>query len=200
MGVSKNGHARYPKDYIKSALHGRAAGTQVVLTATVDGMCTIDAMMMFKHFKSRLEELRTTTLTFTAILANQLLDNKWNDCASETSLNVTPVVMPPPPLRRSGNSEVWHGTQTAQASFQTHVGGLVCALVKIEDEDNRRDGDKRRGCHVCWDLEKNNRKSQWVCARLQKGVCGPGTGSKSGTACEGLRVNIAKGVIAWGRR
>ena len=32
-----NRHARYPKAYI-NALHGRAAGRQVVLTATVDGV------------------------------------------------------------------------------------------------------------------------------------------------------------------
>jgi hypothetical protein len=37
VGVLKNGHTRYPKDYIKAALHSEAAGTQVVLTATVDG-------------------------------------------------------------------------------------------------------------------------------------------------------------------
>ena len=38
VGVLKNGHARYPKDYIKAALGGKAAGTQIVLTATVDGV------------------------------------------------------------------------------------------------------------------------------------------------------------------
>ena len=36
--ILKNGQARYPKDYIKAALHGKAAGTQIVLTATVDGV------------------------------------------------------------------------------------------------------------------------------------------------------------------
>jgi hypothetical protein len=38
VGVLKNGHARYPKDYIKHVLDGKAAGTQVALTATVDGV------------------------------------------------------------------------------------------------------------------------------------------------------------------
>jgi len=31
-------NARHPKDYIKAALDGKAAGTQIVLTATVDGV------------------------------------------------------------------------------------------------------------------------------------------------------------------
>ena len=38
VGILKNGHARYPKHYIKDALAGKAAGTQIVLTATVDGV------------------------------------------------------------------------------------------------------------------------------------------------------------------
>ena len=38
VGVLKNGHARYPKDYIEHALAGKASGTQIVLTATVDGV------------------------------------------------------------------------------------------------------------------------------------------------------------------
>ena len=38
VGVLINGHARYPKDYIEAALDGKAAGTQIVLTATVDGV------------------------------------------------------------------------------------------------------------------------------------------------------------------
>ena len=59
-----------------------------------------------------------------------------------------------PPPRMSGNSEVWHGAQTAQASFQTNVRGVACALIKIEDVDNRREGDKHKGCHVCWDWKK----------------------------------------------
>ena len=37
VGVLKNGHARYPKAYIEAALAGKASGTQIVLTATVDG-------------------------------------------------------------------------------------------------------------------------------------------------------------------
>ena len=41
VGILKNGHARYPKDYIKAALRGKAAGTQIVLTATVDGVVLV---------------------------------------------------------------------------------------------------------------------------------------------------------------
>ena len=278
VGVLKNGHARYPKDYIKSALHGRAAGTQVVLTATVDGVelvaigwrqsresilyfimtrgasstradpsdphiqrwidangnaadrhiprpqvatlyfkgnnvidvhnqhrqgtlalekkwsthdcwfrlfttlvgiCTVDAMMMHRHFKKqRPDDSETKTLTFAALLAKKLVDNKWDDGERETALNATPAVMPPPPPRMSGNAEVWQGAQTAPARLPTHAGSAGCALVKIEDEDNRREGDKRKGCHVCWDLEKKVRKSQWACACFQKGICGPGTGRR----------------------
>ena len=38
VGVLKNGHSRYPKAYIAAALKGKASGTQIVLTATVDGV------------------------------------------------------------------------------------------------------------------------------------------------------------------
>ena len=132
-------------------------------------------MMMFKHFKPRLEEPRTTTLTFAAILAKQLLDNKWDDGDNSRASNATPDVMAPPPPRMSSNSEVWQGAQTAPARFQTHVEGAMCALVKIEDEENRREGDKRKTCVVCWALLKKNVKTRWVCACLRKGICGPGT-------------------------
>ena len=58
---------------------------------TLVGMCTIDAMMMHKHkhFNKRPKEPKTTTLLFAAILAKQLLDNKWDDCDSNAS-NATP--------------------------------------------------------------------------------------------------------------
>ena len=107
-------------------------------------------MMMYKHkkFKKRPNEPNepeTKTLTFAAVLAKQLVDNNWDDGEHEA----TPAVMAPLPPRMSGNSEVWHGAQPAQASFQTNAGDVACALVKIEDEDNRREGDKRKGCHVC---------------------------------------------------
>ena len=48
--------------------------------------------------------------------------------------------------------------------------------MKIEDEFGRRDGDRRKGCHVCWEVHKKIVKTQCMCERLQKGVCGPGTG------------------------
>ena len=298
VGVLKNGHARYPKDYIKSALHGRAAGTQVVLTATVDGvelvaigwrqsrdsilffimtrgasstradpshphvqrwrdangnaaerdiprpqvaslyfkgnnvidvhnqhrqgtlalekkwstqdcwfrlfttlvgMCTVDAMMMHKHkrFNKRPNEPNepeTKTLTFAAVLAKQLVDNNWDDGEHEA----TPAVMPPPPPRMSGNSEVWHGAKTAQDSFQTNVGVVACALVKIVDEDNRREGDKRKGCIVCWELEKKIRKSQWACACHQKGVCTPDTGRRCFEIHVGNRLRGSAGEYSEG--
>ncbi len=38
VGVLQNGHARYPKDFMNAALKGKASGTQIVLTATVDGV------------------------------------------------------------------------------------------------------------------------------------------------------------------
>jgi len=274
VGVLKNGHARYPKAYIKQALHGRASGTQVVLTATVDGielvavgwkqnresnlyfimtrgvcstrpdpskphiqrwmdangnaadreiprprvaslyfegnnvidvhnqhrqgtlalekkwhtqdcwfrlfttlvgMCTIDALMMFKCCKPRIEEGRTRTLTFAAVLAKQLLDNRW-ECESEGASNATPSQMPPPPPRLSGNAEVLQRPQSAPARTRIHDGDRMCALVEIEDEYGRRDGDKRKTCHVCWEVHRKNVKTRWMCTCLEKGVCGPNTG------------------------
>ena len=276
VGILKNGHARYPKAYIEAALHGKAAGTQIVLTATVDGvdlvavgwkqsrasdqffittrgvcstrpdperphvqtwldangnkcsreipqsrvaslyfegnnvidvhnqnrqgtlalekkwhtqdcwfrlfttlvgMCTIDALKMLDYIKPprRGYEDRRKVLTFAALLAKQLLDNKW-DCESEDASNATPRQMLPPPPRLSGNEEVWPRPQSAPARSHTHIGGTRCALVKIEDEYCRRDGDKRKPCHVCWKLHQKNRKSSWWCGSCRRSVCGPETG------------------------
>ena len=141
------------------------------------GICTVDAMMMHKHFtKQRSDDSETKTLTFAAVLAKKLVDNKWDDGERETALNATPAVMAPPLPRMSGNSEVWQGAQTAPARLRTHAGSAGCALVKIEDDFGRRDGDKRKGCHVCWEVHKKIVNTQWMCECLQKGVCGPGTG------------------------
>jgi hypothetical protein len=145
------------------------------LFTTLVDTCTIDALMMIKYVKSRLDEGRTTTLTFAAILAKQLLDNTW-DCESEESSHATPRQMPPPPSRVSGNAEVWQWAQSAPAQSQIHAVNVSCTLVKIADEYGRREGGKRRPCHVCWKMHQKNRKSSWLCTRCQKVVCGPNTG------------------------
>jgi hypothetical protein len=44
-------------------------------------MCTIDALMMFMYIKLRLDEGRTKTIPFAALLAKQLLGNAW-ECPS----------------------------------------------------------------------------------------------------------------------
>ena len=138
-------------------------------------MCTIDDLMMFKCCKPRIEEGRTRTLTFAAVLAKQLLDNRW-ECESEGASNATPSQMPPPPPRLSGNAEVLQRPQSAPARTRIHDGDRMCALVEIEDEYGRRDGDKRKTCHVCWEVHRKNVKTQWMCTCLEKGVCGPNTG------------------------
>ena len=276
VGILKNGHARYPKAYIEAALHGKAAGTQIVLTATVDGvdlvavgwkqsrasdqffittrgvcstrpdperphvqtwkdangnrcsreipqsrvaslyfegnnvidvhnqnrqgtlalekkwhtqdcwfrlfttlvgMCTIDALKMLDYIKPprRGDEDRRKVLTFAALLAKQLLDNKW-DCESEDASNATPRQMLPPPPRLSWNEEVWPRPQSAPARSQTYAGDVPCTLIMIEDEYGRRDGDRRKTCHVCWKALNKNIKTRWWCPRCRKGVCGPDTG------------------------
>jgi hypothetical protein len=82
-------------------------------------------------------------LTFAAILAKQLLHNRW-DCESEA----TPSQMPPPPSRVLGNERVWQRAQSAPARSEIHAGGTICALMKIVDEYGRRVGDKWKACHV----------------------------------------------------
>ena len=82
-------------------------------------------------------------------LGKQHLDNKW-DCESEDASNATPRQMLPPPPRLSGNAEVWQRPQSAPARSQTYVVDVPCALIMIEDEYGRRDGDRRKTCHVCW--------------------------------------------------
>jgi hypothetical protein len=142
------------------------------------GMCTIDALKMLDYLKPphrKGDEDRRKVLTFAALLAKQLLDNKW-DCESEDASNATPRQMLPPPPRLSGNEEVWPRPQSAPARSHTHIGGTRCALVKIEDEYCRRDGDKRKPCHVCWKLHQKNRKSSWSCGSCRRSVCGPETG------------------------
>jgi hypothetical protein len=277
VGILKNGHARYPKEYIKAALHGKAAGTQIVLTATVDGvdlvavgwkqnresdqffittkgvcstrpdptrphvqtwkdangnpcdreipqsrvaslyfegnnvidvhnqnrqgtlalekkwntqdcwfrlfttlvgMCTIDALKMLDYLKPprKGDEDRRKVLIFAALLAKQLLKNQWEDGESEQASHTTPGQMPPPPSRVSENTEVWQRPRSAPAGYRMHVFGATCTLIKIEDELGRRDVDKRKLCHVCWELHKKRYKTQWMCSCHQNGLCGPTSG------------------------
>ena len=69
-------------------------------------MCTIDALKMFTYLKPRIrDEGRKKVRTFAALLAKQLVDNKWEDGESENASNVTPSEMPPPRPRLSGNEE-----------------------------------------------------------------------------------------------
>ena len=53
---------------------------------------------------------------------------------------------------------------------------VTCTLIKIEDELGRRDVDKRKLCHVCWDLHKKRYKTQLMCSCHQNGLCGPTSG------------------------
>ena len=71
-------------------------------------MCTIDALKMFTYLKPRIrDEGRKKVRTFAALLAKQLVDNKWEDCDSEDASSATPSEMPPLSPRLSGNQEVW---------------------------------------------------------------------------------------------
>ena len=74
------------------------------LFTTLVGMCTIDALKMLNYFKPphRSDKERRKVLTFAALLAKQLLDNKWEDSESEQASHAAPREMPPPPLL-SGN-------------------------------------------------------------------------------------------------
>jgi hypothetical protein len=76
-------------------------------------MCTIDALMMFKYVKPRLDDVRTATLTFAAILAKQLLDNTW-DCESEEASHAT----------RRRRLRVCRGTQKCGSERRAHLLGL----------------------------------------------------------------------------
>ena len=75
------------------------------LFTTLVGICTVDALNMFLYVKPRLEEGRKKVLTFAALLAKQLLDNKWEDSESEQASHAAPREMPPPPLL-SGNTDM----------------------------------------------------------------------------------------------
>jgi len=134
---------------------------------------------MFMYFKPprRGDEGRRKIFTFAALLAKQLLDNKW-DCESEDASNATPTQMLPPPPRLSGNAEVWQRPQSAPARYQTYAADLPCTSIVIENVDDRSDGDKRKLCHVCYKVQKKNTKTRWWCARCLKGVCGPDTGRR----------------------
>ena len=138
-------------------------------------------------------ETETKTLTFAAIHAKQLVTTKWDYGERETTLNATPAVMPPTPSRMSGNEEVWQGAQTAQASFRTDVWGVVCALVKIGDEDIRREGE---GLPCLLGLGKNSSQVALdMCVPFKKMFVGralvkDASRSMSGIACKGLRVNM----------
>ena len=148
------------------------------LFTTLVGMCTIDALKMLNYFKPphrKGDEDRRKVLTFAALLAKQLLDNKW-DCESEDASNATPRQMLPPPPRLSWNEEVWQRPQSAPARSQTYAGDVPCTLIMIEDEYGRRDGDRRKTCHVCWKARNKNIKTRWWCPRCRKGICGPDTG------------------------
>ena len=85
------------------------------LFTTLVGMCTVDALKIFMYLKPppTRDEGRTKALTFAAILAKQLLDNKWY-CESEDASNATPTQMLLPP-HLSGNAEVWQRPQSAPA-------------------------------------------------------------------------------------
>ena len=61
---------------------------------------------------------------------------------------------------------------------------MVCALEKVSDEDIRGEVNKRKLCHVCWEMHKKRYKTVWVFACLTKGVCGP----KGGPYCFDLHV------------
>ena len=161
------------------------------LFTTLVGMCTIDALMMFKYYKPIIEKGRTKTLTFAAVLAKQLLDNRW-DCEGEEASHATPSQMLSPPSRVSGNAEVWQRAQSAPARSPMHDGCIMSTLVKIEDEYSRRNGDKRKGCHVCWKVHRKVVKTQWMCVCLQKGICGPNTGRE----CFDIHVGNARRGVA----
>jgi hypothetical protein len=65
------------------------------------------------------------------------------------------------------------------------VGGDGCSMV-------RRDGDKRKPCHVCWKLHQKNRKSSWSCGSCRRSVCGPETGR----GCFDIHVRDVQGISA----
>ena len=148
------------------------------LFTTLVGICTVDALLMFKMLKPRLDEASKKTVTFAAILAKQLVDNEWDD-GNISATNETPSQMPPPPLHHTGRSAGSQRPQSAPARTQVHYADRICELVKIVDEYGWRDGDKRKACHVCWEVHKKKAKTEWTCACFGKGVCGP----NSGRAC-----------------
>ena len=80
--------------------------------------------------------------------------------------------------------ERWIAPQTAPARFQAHAWGTVCALERVSDEDVRGEVDRRKLCHVCWEMHKKRYKTAWLCACFRNGVCGP----TSGRECFDLHV------------
>jgi hypothetical protein len=54
-----------------------------------------------------------------------------------------------------------------------YPGVIYHILVKVVDKYGRRDGDKRTARHVCWAVHKKRMKTDWMCACVGKGVCGP---------------------------
>ena len=95
------------------------------LFTTLVGMCTMDALKMFMYLKPPRDEGRRKVLAFAALLAKQLLHNKW-DCESEDTSNATPTQMLPPHPRLSGNAEVWQRPQSAPARSQMYVVDVPC--------------------------------------------------------------------------
>jgi hypothetical protein len=66
--------------------------------------------------------------------------------------------MPQPSLRRSGNAatvlaSIWEFRDEFARAW-AHSRDALCALLQIEDEYGWRDGDQRKGCHVCWEAHK----------------------------------------------
>lgn len=76
------------------------------LLTTLVGMCIGDAMMIYMRFKTRPNEPETKTWTFAPVIAKKRVENIWDDGEHEATLNATQAVMPPPPSRMSGNSDV----------------------------------------------------------------------------------------------
>ena len=125
--------------------------------------------------KPRLDEARKKIVTFAAMLAKQLVDNEWDD-GNISATNETPSQMLPPPPRHTGISAGSQRPQSAPTRTRVHYVDRLCELVKIMDDYERHDGDKRKACHVCWEVHKKRTKTEWLCACLGKGVCGPNSG------------------------
>ena len=105
------------------------------------------------------DEGRKKVRTFAALLAKQLVDNKWEDGESEEASNATPSKLPPPRPRLSRNEEVWQQPQSAPARSETYAGDAPYTLISIENVNDRRYGDKRKPCHVCYKVHNKKVKS-----------------------------------------